>query len=47
MLALGAGPTQAFGDEMKPFELAQEVGVEEGFGFRVSGLGLACRKLFS
>ena len=46
MLALGAGPAQPLGDQMKPFELAQEFGVEKSLGFRVSGFGLTARKGF-
>ena len=33
MLALGAGPAEPLGDQVEPFELAQEIAVEESFGF--------------
>ena len=46
MLALGAGPAQPLGDQMKPFELAQEFGVEKSLWLRVSGFCLKAGKGF-
>src|SRR5581483_2840236 len=47
VLALRPGPGQPLGDQVKPLELAQELGVEERLGSRVRCLALAKLDRFS